>query len=43
MTLRQEIHKGFSSVKLVISKRKWKNDANINFRGKVLKKAGRYD
>lgn len=43
MTLRQGIHKGFSSGKLVISTRKWKDDANMNFRGKVVKKAGRYD
>jgi len=41
MTSRQGIHKGFSSGKLVISTRKWEDDANVNFR--VVKKAGRYD
>jgi len=43
MTLRRAIHREFSSGKLVISTRKWEVDANMNFRGEVVKKAGRYD
>jgi hypothetical protein len=43
MTLRQEIHREFSSGKLLLSRRKFEDDANMNFRRKVVKKAGRYD
>jgi len=43
MTLRKGIHKDYSFGKLVMSTRKWEDDSNVNFRGKVVKKAGRYD
>ena len=43
MTLRQGIQTEFSSGKLVISMWKWEDGANVNFTGKAVKKAVRYD